>query len=394
MKTKRAVALFLIFLIVGVAVGALLIKKRKEALSRLPTPKVVPPPVEFATVKEGSLREKFSLIGTVEPKEFASVSTVVAGKVLKVFKKEGESFKKGELLALLDSSEITSSVLALQKEKEAQLQSLKGLKSQLEAAKVALTNAKKEYERELYLYKNGAVPKEAVEKAQNLYHQAKAQVDNLKAQIKKVQLSAQSIEKKAEALSSKLKYTEIRAVEDGVVSKVILHPGSVASPGRPIMEVFYPSRGFRVLVPAPPEVAREVEIGARAKVEGADGVVSQVLPSADKKSSLPVVEVSLKEVKNLKPFQKVEVELSGREFKGVIVPASALLHLKDGVYALLIEGERVRPVKVELLAQFGDKAVVKGLKGGEKVVVGRESKLLEVYRLKRALPAEELKWEG
>ena len=388
MKGRKALILLLILIVVGTVAGKLLIEKRKKELLSYPTPKSYPLPVEYATVKEGKLREEFNYLGEVLPYSYADVSTKVAGTVLKLYKREGEHFKKGEPLVELDSSEIESSVLALENEKRAKESLLSGLKSQLQAAQVAAENAKREYERELFLYRRGAVPKEAVEKSQNAYEAAVAKVKTVKSQIRELELSIKSLEKKKEAVASQLKYTKIRALKDGTVSQVLIYPGAVALPGKPIMKVFY-SQGLRVLVKVPPEDAKELQIGETVLVEGKpEGVLTKLYPTADRGSSLYIAEVKLEKT-DLKPNQLVKTTLFGKEAEGIVLPSSAILHLKNGTAVLLLENGTVKPVYVKVLKRVNGLVIVSGkLKPGEKVAVGRESKLLEILRAGKAVPAE------
>ncbi len=389
-RTIKAIIVILIITIVGVVIGKVLIKKRRAELLSYPPPKVYPIPVEYAVAKEGSVSDTFHYVGEVLPYTYANVSTKVAGTVLKVYKREGEHFKKGELLAKIDSSQIENTVLALESEKRSKEELLSGLKAQLKAAEVVAKNAKKEYEREKFLYERGAVPKEAVEKYENAYHRALSEVKTLKSKIGELKLAVKSIEEQKRAVASQLQYTEVRAVKDGTVSKVLLYPGDVAVPGRPIMRVFYDSDGFRVLLNAPPEEAKEIEVGAPVNVEGKPiGVVSKIYPAADQKNGLYTVEVKLKSLDGLKPAQTVRADLKGKAYSGIVLPYLSVLHMKDTDMVLKLKGREVIPTPVRVLKRVNQWVVISGnVKPGDKVVVGRESKLLEVLRRKSAVPAE------
>ncbi len=390
MKSSKAILILIILISLGVVAGKVLIKKRRAELLSYTPPKSYPLPVEYAVVKRGNINERFKYLGQVLPYTYASISTKVSGTVLKVYKREGEHFKKGELLVKIDSSEIENTILALENQKKAKESLLKGLESQLKAAEVAEKNAKSEYERELFLFRRGAVPKEAVEKYQNLYESAKARVETIKSQMRELKHAIISIEKQEKSVASKLKYTEIRALKSGTVANVLLYPGDEALPGRPIMKVFYDSDGFRVLVNVPPEDAKEIELGSPVKVNGLEiGKVEKLYPAANQKNSLYTVEVKLTKLEGIKPGELVETVLKGKSYNGFILPYSAILHLKDGSYVLITRGHSVKAVPVKVTKRVNDKVVVSGdLSEREKVVVGRESKLLEVLRVKNVNPVE------
>jgi len=390
MNGKRAVIVFVILVMVAVVVGKALIEKRKRALLSYPPVKEYPIPVEYAVVKRGEVGDRLLFVGKVLPYQYANISTKVAGTIIKVNKKEGETFKKGEVLAEIDSSEIESSVLSVEEAAKGKEALLKGLRAQLKAAEVALKNAKREYERELFLYRKGAVSKEAVEREENIYQSAKAKVEELKAKIEELKLSVKSLKEKANSLRSSLKYTKIRAVKDGVVAFVLEYPGSVAFPGKPIMKVFYPQDGMRVLVKVPPQLVKELSLKGEVKVNGKpQGTLEKIYPAADVKNSLAIVEVRLEPNTRLMPNQLVKVELPSKKAEGLVVPIYSLLHAKNGDFVLKFKGQSLVPVKVEVIKEGTVKAVVKGdLKPGDKVAVGRESKLLQLFQIRKAVPAE------
>lgn len=389
---KKISVLLVIFLVVllGVVVGKILIKKRREALMSSPTPKQYPIPAEYAVAKKGKLRERFRYLGEVLPYSYAFISTKFPGTIQKVLKREGESFKKGELLVKIEDSELLHNLRAIEKEKEAKASLLKALEAQLEAAKVAQRNAKNEYERDLFLYKKGAIPKEELEKSENLYASAKAKVRTLEAKISELRSGISALEEKRKAILAKLEYTNIRAIKDGVVARVFLYPSELALPGKPIMRVYYPSEGFRVLVNIPPQEGKEIKVGNEALVEKRyRAVVKKIYPASEPKSGLWIAELKLKEKGDLRPKQIVETEILGKPYEGIILPMNSILHLKGKDIVLKFEKEKLVPVPVRVIKRVNGKVVVEGaLKEGDKVAVGMENKLLELYRRRRAIPAE------
>jgi len=388
MKSKRAWVVFGLILVVSVIVGVKTVKKRKLEMAKTPPPKTYPIPVNYSVVGEGELREIFKYVGTVKPYKDATISTKVSGTVLRVYKSEGDSFKKGELLLKIDDSEIRKEIGALEREIEASEKALSALRAELTSAKILLKNARENYEREKFLYEKGAVPKVSLEEAENRLALAESKVKALKAKIEEVELKKEALKERREALLSRLNYTEIRAPQDGVVSALLVHEGDTALPGKPLMKVIYPQFGMRVLLNVPPEEAKEIPVGSLVKVNGLlVGKVVKVYPATS--VSLYVLEVKL-EGGDFKAGERVIAEVEGRSFRGKIVPVNSVLHLKDGDYVLAIEdGNRIKPVKVEVLKVVNERALISSdVPVGTKVVVGRESKLLEVYRRGAVLPVE------
>ncbi len=388
MKKRTSFVLFIFILVAALAVGIVTYKKRKKELLSTTPVKTYPLPVQYAVSKRGSIFKEFAYVGKVESYSYATISTKVSGLVEKVFKQEGDSFKRGEILIKLDSSEIRASISSIQKEVAALRASIEGIEERIKSLEVIKENSKRELERLKLLWSKGGASKEAVEKAENAYQQVRSELSLLRSQLKSLKLKVEALENKEEAFRSRLPYTEIRAVKNGIVSHLYLHEGDMAMPGKPAMSVFYPEDGFKILVKVPPEEAEQIPIGEEVPVgKNSFAVVQKVYPAADRKTSLYVIELKVNSSR-FRPEETVSVILKSRPIKGIVVPSEALLRMKNGVYVLQIRKNRVIPVKVKVLAVSGNKAVVEGLPPDVKVAVGRESKLLEVYRRRTVIPAE------
>ncbi len=390
---KKISALFVILLLVvaGVIVGKILIKKRSEILRSYPPPPEHSIVVEYAQARWGKLRETFRYVGKVVPYSRANISTKSAGRIKAVLKREGESFKRGELLVKIDDSELLYTLKALEREKEAKLFKLKALEAQLKAAETTLKNAENEYKRDLTLFEKGAIPKVALEKSENLYVSAQAKVKTLLANIEELKRLIASIEERRKSILVKLNYTRIKAVKEGVVERVFLHPGDMALPGKPIMSVYYPKDGLRVLVNVPQKDVREIETGSVTTVEGnLKARVEKVYPSSDSKLGLPVIEIRLLDSAGIKPNSLVEVSIPGKVYEGIILPADTILRIKEGTIVLKLEEGSIEPVPIKVVKKVDDKVVVRGkLKEGDKVARGRESKLLKLYMKAKGVKEDE-----
>ena len=389
MKSRTAWIIFILIVVGGIILGATAIAKRKQEIASTPTPQRPPIPVVVAKVKRGALIQKIKYLGKAESYSYATISTTIAGTVEKVYKKEGDTFKKGETLVKIDDSQIKESIKSLKAKLKTIDAEIKAALIDKKAAETILKNAKTELKREKFLYSKGAVPHTAVEKAENAYATAKAKVESLDYKVKGLNAEKSSLLHQISSLQSKLKYTTIKAVENGVVATVLAHEGDLAAPGKPLLKVFYPEKGMRVLVNLPPSEAKSVEINSTAKFEnGAEGVVTKIYPAANPANGLYTVEVKVTKG-TVKPGENVIVTLKGKKAKGTVVPISALLHLKNEVVVIKVNNKNVQPVKVKVLLEANGKAVVEGnLKPGDIVATGRESKLLEILRFNKVMPIE------
>lgn len=132
------------------------------------------------------------LQGEVEATE-VRVSGKLAGRILELRAKEGESVQKGQLLVVIDSPEIRAkSVQAKSAEQAAQAvsnkanagtrsETIEGAKEQYERAKAAAEYATKSYQRMKNLYNKGVVAAQKFDEVEAQYKAALAQQKAAKA---------------------------------------------------------------------------------------------------------------------------------------------------------------------------------------------------------------------
>ncbi len=184
---------------------------------------------------EPSITEDYYIAdGSVMANNNAKVSTKIMAKILEIKVKEGDEVHKGQLLAVLDASDIEQNI----KEAKAGLKEIADAKKEvlsgLTAAEQAYKFMKKTYERFKKLYEENALPKQKLEEIETKMIGAKAKVDALKAKL-------QQINAKEEQIKAKLKYAEIMksyayvySPFDGVVIKKMADVGDMAAPGMPL----------------------------------------------------------------------------------------------------------------------------------------------------------------
>jgi len=146
--------------------------------------------------------------GTIEATQ-AKLSFQVPGRVNLVNFKEGQSVKKGELIAELDRAELQA--------RYAQASAL------VKSASDTLVNARKNYQRFEELFKKGVV--------------SEKERDNLKLNYEIAQsklVEAQSLLKQA---SVYLDYTRIKSPMDGVITSRNIEPGETVTAGREVITV-------------------------------------------------------------------------------------------------------------------------------------------------------------
>ncbi len=348
--------------------GALVVKKRKEEISQAPPPAIYPLPVRTAPARKGTLEVREEYLGRITPLVSSSLAPRVTGHILEVKVREGDRVKKGEVLARLDDRPFVN-----------QYQSLK---AQLEGAKSSLATLEGIYHRDLMLFKNKAISQEQLDKSRAARDEARARVVTLEESLKTAQLN--------------MEYCTIKAPMNGVITRRLQDPGDLGIPGKAILEMEAPSKGYKVVVRVPQDLVKDLHPGGKAYLYPASdkkehtikASISRIYPAVTV-GTLATVEIDLPRPPfGLPSGATVDVSLVTRVVEGMVVPTRALLHTTQGdVVFALTDQDRVEVVPVRVLAKTDTQAAVSAtLSPGQKVVTGRDSALLRLHEGMKVKP--------
>jgi RND family efflux transporter MFP subunit len=199
-------------------------KKEVKVVSGLPV----------LTVEEKQAPNYYKADGMVSADNNAKVATKWMGQILKIYVKEGDYVKAGQVLAILDDSEIKQQ----KNEALAGLDELsKAREEALAARKAALENyefAKRTYERFKNLYQENAISKQQLEEIETKMIAAKSMVDQVDAKLGQLKAKESQVKAKLAQVNVMQGYTVIKAPFDGYVLKKMNDEGDMVAPGMPI----------------------------------------------------------------------------------------------------------------------------------------------------------------
>ena len=359
--------LLIIPIIVVVAAVFLVIMKKHEIAS-LPKPQSYKQTIQTALISQGKLETTTHYLGVIESYALADLSARISGNILSVKKREGDSVNKGELVAVIDDREFSDRALAIDAEASA-------TKYRLAGAKSAYDTQKSIYERDVMLYKEGAISKEALERS-------KASYDGAQATMSAAGETLQGLQRSAAAARTQTGYAHISAPFGGIVVKRWSEPGDLAVPGKSILTIEKLSP-CKVVIQVPQEEISRIRKGTGTKAYLRTGqqsmttTVNRVYPSLSK-NLLGSVEIILPSSPfSLPSGSSVGVDFVTNEITCLIVPENALVKTSKGKFVYLIDKDIVRIRQVELLGTgMGHVAVSGQIIAGNMVAVGQENKLL------------------
>ncbi len=278
-----------------------------------------PPVAQAQLVKatEQQVPQSIPLTGTVHAKETATISAQVPGTIRRVWVQAGDHVRAGQLLITLDDS---AERAGLNRAMAAQA----AVERQQQAAHTSATLAASTLSRYEMLQKEKSVSPQEFDQVQK-----QSQVAALQVQA----LQAQGEEAKAAVAGARTQfgYTQIRSPFAGVVTARMADPGTLASPGVPLLQIdstgplqLYTSVDESLIGSIREGMKMPVSIDG-AGASGITGRVAQIVPAADPASRSFLLKLDLPTVKDLRAGMYGSAQLPGAMHTAILAPQSAVV---------------------------------------------------------------------
>lgn len=185
-----------------------------------------PPPPKYRTakIKKGEIVDIVEASGPINPVNTTTVGALVSGEILQILVDYNDVVKKGDLLALIDPTQV-------QADYDQAVASLSSAKENLEAAKIAYNLAELNRARYRELYEKEYVSKSSLEEYELAYVNAKSALNSAESSVIQAQARMDSAKKD-------LDNTRIVSPIDGVVLTKIVSEGQSLTSGYSTPEMF------------------------------------------------------------------------------------------------------------------------------------------------------------
>jgi HlyD family secretion protein len=358
-KVKKLGAAILLLIGGGLLVGCGGAEKEQEPVVA----------VQVTPAKRGPIALKISSEAVVSPLQQAVITPKITSTIRKFYVQRGSRVKQGEVLALLENSDLAGTAEQSKGEFEqaeagyvtttgASLpQQMQKAELDATASQAAFEAAKKVYEARKELFEQGAIPRRDLDAAEVALAQAHSQNEQAQKQLVDLQrlgkeqtmksASGQLSAAKGKYLNAKaqLSYSEIRSPINGVVTERPLFPGELATANQPILTVMDTSKLIAKAHISQSEAVL-LKTGNPAKIEMAgldepmQGRVMLISPALDPGST--TIEVWVEAIKPdpaLKPGMNVTIHATAKSLKdALVVPASAVFKTEEGDDFVLLAG--------------------------------------------------------
>ncbi|HHG74930.1 MAG TPA: biotin/lipoyl-binding protein, partial [Persephonella sp.] len=105
---------FVVVVAVLVVTGVLLIQKKKDEISKIPTAEKPYYTVKGSRVQKGTILLTRDFVGEFRPENVVLVSSNKSGYIKKLYVKIGQKVKKGQILSVIDDTQIKNQIKNLQ----------------------------------------------------------------------------------------------------------------------------------------------------------------------------------------------------------------------------------------------------------------------------------------
>lgn len=307
-------------------------------------------PVSVEPVQLKNLNAYLVLNGVVEPERKVEIYSRLSAYVQRIVKEEGAYVKEGDILALLDDTEIRISY--------------DKAKIELEQARLSLEEAEQNYQRNKELIEKDLISQQEFQTQEAVYKQRQLDYQNRSEDFKNLQLQ--------------LNWTKIRSLSEGYVTERLIEVGDHVNANEQVftIEDFKPLL-IRVYVPSSDATRLKTRMPAEVTTEALKGKtflgnVKLINPRIDVQTGTVKVTVEVSDGSlQLKPGMFVEVRIiTGAKENLLVIPRKAVLYKQNRTYVFVMNGNQVSQREVTLgLFEEDQVEVTSGLEEGEVIVV-------------------------
>jgi len=358
-------------------------KNAQQAEAASPPPALV---VETAKVGWRELQRSVEAVGTLDPNEEVTVSSLVEGTVEKLFVDLGDGVRTGQVIAELDTRELELAVhqqqAALQQElarlglADANASVDEATTSQVRQAEATFEEARLRLDRTKKLAEQGVLPKQQLEEQQARYDVAEAAVRSSRETVRNIRATIAARKVSLTLAEKKLADARVTAPISGFIKDRLVSEGQFLKSNSPVVTIVQNSPlKLRVDVPesavAFVRAGRPVQFHVDAFPDRTfEGRISRISPSVDQQSrTLKIEALADNPAGVLKPgfFARVTIQTDRRD-RVLVVPSAALFNFSGLEKLFVIENGKVAERIVRSGTRLdGQVEIVEGVKEGELV---------------------------
>jgi len=358
-----------------------------------PRPKVDAPPVDVSLGRAeiADLPSPFEAGGVVRARSTAVIASRVMAPITDVLVRPGDRVRRGAPLVRLDAREISATGARATAALNAARQSAGAAESDTRAAEAGLRIARLTHDRIAALHaKRSATPQE-LDQATASLSAAEAQLGGSVARAAAATAARDEAQASVQGAQIAASYAVLSAPFDGLVTERSVDPGTMATPGAPLLTL-EDSATFRLEVRLDEARAAQVAVGQTADVSVSETTArpatwspARIVEVArlDAVSHGFVVKIEVPDAAHVRSGQFGRARFQGPARRTLTVPASAAVRRGQLTFVFAVDADglaRLRPISTGTIA--ADRVeVLAGVHEGDRVVTNPPASLSDGARI-------------
>lgn len=332
------------------------------------------PPVAVIQAKEGKVAIEVHGPGVVAARIAVTVSTRVTGLLKEVHADQGDSVTSGQILAVLDDTDVAAKAIAAREAATASRRNVEAAEAALAKARADLELAQSNFQRDQEVFRTRNISQAAMDATAAALKSAQSAEASAAATLAARRAESDAAAQEAVYASVLHAFTRISAPMDGLIVSREAEAGNTLVPGSPIFRLV-DTHTLWVAARIDESVVGQAEVGqpARINLRGGQelpGEVARISRQSDPATRELEVDVAFSELpQRFAMDQEAEVTIEAGEDQGVVIPASALLQQEGERGVLVVSDGRAVFRPVQTGATDGKRLIVReGIEAGETVI--------------------------
>ncbi len=312
-----------------------------------------PPTISVLTAAKKPIAEDLNVTGSFAAGEAVLVSPEIEGlSVLEFLAEEGDTVKKGQVLARLNSATIDIQIQQTKASLARNDLSVDQAKNQIEQAQINRDKADADLDRTKKLRTSGVATQQTFDQIQSIAELAHAQFNAANLSLEGAKTDRLGIDATMANLQLNKSRTEIKAPVDGYISARNVQIGAIASGSKSPMYEIVANGVVKLLAEIPESDLPRIKVGQLAQVtingfdKAIEGTVKLVSPQVNQQTRIGIAHVAVTSDKQipLGAFGRARIALAAAD--GVALPLTAVTFGDNGPTVQLVKDGKVMVRKV------------------------------------------------
>jgi RND family efflux transporter MFP subunit len=334
-----------------------------------------PVPVQIATIDYREWPNVYEASGTVRARTLAALSAKVMGHVREVNFNTGDRVRAGQTLVVLDARDLESNVRRAEAARDEVRGGIPEADNAIAAAKANLDLAQATFRRMQDLLEKKSISNQEFDETSARLKGAEANYAMARARRTQIDSRLAQVDQEIQAAAIVRDYARIAAPFSGIVISKSVEPGTLASPGAPLLTLEQEG-GYRLEVSVEESRMGAIRQGQTATVtlealgSTVESRVSEIVPAVDASSRSYIVKLDLPAMSQLRSGMFGRASFSSGVARVLTVPNGALKERGQLTSLFVVESATAR-TRLVTNGRRRENAVeiLSGLDAGEKVIV-------------------------